>query len=487
MDKCNICDSTKENPINVKLIINNIEYELPEQNRIRTCGDCLTKELLTVPKGLLKINNISTNGQLERKLRVFHLLKQKSLELGVKTEDLLLEHEARKYYKKNKIGKHKINWKMFAGVGLLNLIKIYPFKEEPNQYFKYINKIEIDKLIDMGKVGSFYSSRCFNSPIQLNNKNVWIKDRWALIYKPHDSILKTCAKCLHEKHKEDYTYFHWSRNTSYCKECVNKTGRTSYENLTLEEKEEIYLNVKQWQKANKDKVNDSRRRYFKNNPSARAGRNLSKRVRDLIKFPYDFSASIGCTGKELKEHLEKLFVDGMSWDNYGPGYKLLKNGKPEYDMNGNTIPLKQWHVDHILPLSSFDLTNIEEVRKANNYTNLQPLWSTDNISKSNKIIKNEPTRAEKTVINGMNVVKECTSCQNILPVEMFARQKSTKDGLKYTCKKCSAARARARYETHKDDHVRKVVKWQIENNDKVKKYKADWARKSNCPKLPDSV
>lgn len=66
--------------------------------------------------------------------------------------------------------------------------------------------------------------------------------------------------------------------------------------------------------------------------------------------------SLGYTAEELKAHLESQFTEGMSWANYG-----------------------EWHVDHIMPLFTFDCTNLEEVKKANALKNLRPLWAKDNL------------------------------------------------------------------------------------------------------------
>jgi len=70
---------------------------------------------------------------------------------------------------------------------------------------------------------------------------------------------------------------------------------------------------------------------------------------------------LGYSAIELKEHIEKLFVEGMSWENHG-----------------------EWHIDHIKPVSKFDKT--EKISIINSLDNLQPLWAVDNLKKSNKII-----------------------------------------------------------------------------------------------------
>lgn len=72
---------------------------------------------------------------------------------------------------------------------------------------------------------------------------------------------------------------------------------------------------------------------------------------------------IGCSQDQLRDHLEKQFFKWMTWENYG----------------------KRWQVDHILPCASFDHTDPNQVRQCWHFTNLRPLCSKKNASKSDTI------------------------------------------------------------------------------------------------------
>jgi hypothetical protein len=87
----------------------------------------------------------------------------------------------------------------------------------------------------------------------------------------------------------------------------------------------------------------------------RAIKNNSKRKSVLL--------LIGCSIDKLKQHIEKQFKPGMSWENYG---------------------LYTWHIDHIKPCAAFNLIDFEEQKKCFHYSNLQPLWAKDNLRKREK-------------------------------------------------------------------------------------------------------
>ena len=79
---------------------------------------------------------------------------------------------------------------------------------------------------------------------------------------------------------------------------------------------------------------------------------------------------IGCTIAQLKTHLESHWQPGMSWENYG-----------RYRRGG----LMTWHIDHIKPVASFDLTDPKQQRACFHWTNLQPLWAPENMAKHDKL------------------------------------------------------------------------------------------------------
>jgi len=89
--------------------------------------------------------------------------------------------------------------------------------------------------------------------------------------------------------------------------------------------------------------------------ASRLGRKPNKRGR--------VETFLGCTLHDFKEHIESKFLSGMTWQNHGHG---------------------TWHVDHIKPLSAFNLTDEKERRAATHYLNLQPMWAADNMSKGAK-------------------------------------------------------------------------------------------------------
>ena len=72
---------------------------------------------------------------------------------------------------------------------------------------------------------------------------------------------------------------------------------------------------------------------------------------------------VGCSIKELHDHLEQNFHEGMSWENYS------RHG---------------WHIDHIRPSASFDLEDEEQQKTCNNWRNLLPMWAADNIGKGDR-------------------------------------------------------------------------------------------------------
>lgn len=142
---------------------------------------------------------------------------------------------------------------------------------------------------------------------------------------------------------------------------------------------EVWCSENVFEKMCKDASKNRRNHYYRNPKVAyeygrkwreKPQNKLSNRMRQRIcKALKGIAKSqetlniLGCSFDELKKYIESKFKDGMTWDNYG---------------------YRGWHVDHIKPCASFDLSDPKQQEECFHYTNLQPLWAKDNLSKGSK-------------------------------------------------------------------------------------------------------
>jgi hypothetical protein len=133
-----------------------------------------------------------------------------------------------------------------------------------------------------------------------------------------------------------------------------------------ENPDKVAINAKKHREKYREKINKRRRQKRKENINFRLRTIISNRIRMALSRGSKNSTSYeltGCSWEHLKLYLESRFTAGMSWDNFG-----------------------EWHIDHIKPCCSFDLTDIEQQKLCFHYTNLQPLWAIDNLKKSGKLL-----------------------------------------------------------------------------------------------------
>lgn len=129
---------------------------------------------------------------------------------------------------------------------------------------------------------------------------------------------------------------------------------------------------KKYREENRYELNEKRKIRASENINYKLTKILRTRLSNAIKGNYKVGSAIsdlGCSINFLKEYLASKFYDHpetgeqMSWDNHG---------------------FYGWHIDHIKPLASFDLSDRDQVKESCNYTNLQPLWAEDNHKKGDR-------------------------------------------------------------------------------------------------------
>jgi hypothetical protein len=188
-----------------------------------------------------------------------------------------------------------------------------------------------------------------------------------------DGLTHTCKNCNSKKSKI-YLNLKKSRvsiiepSSKLCLSCKKELSNQSFhKNKGRIDGLAFYCKSCMKQKASKYKTSKKTMERYYSDPLFRLKFTLRRGVKDCLIRRYRPERSldlIGCTAKECLEHLESLLWPGMTWENRG------KNG---------------WHIDHIVPIDSFDITIKEEQYKCFNYKNLQPLWEDDNCSKGDRL------------------------------------------------------------------------------------------------------
>ena len=209
--------------------------------------------------------------------------------------------------------------------------------------------------------------------------------------KSKDGCRSECKLCQKENYESNREYYMIKMKTNRLKKLDEYAKRDKQyyfvnRNKILKQKQEYYINnqelllkkAKDYYKDNKNKRSVYNKQWVKDNIIyyREYQKEYSKKYREKNPHIILWRSVLRCTlfrlGKnkegytidllgysplELKQHLESLFTEGMSWDNHG-----------------------EWHIDHIKPVSKFDPETPMNI--VNALSNLQPLWAYDNISKS---------------------------------------------------------------------------------------------------------
>jgi hypothetical protein len=153
-------------------------------------------------------------------------------------------------------------------------------------------------------------------------------------------------------------------HSNICLECSRAAQRRRY----LKNRANSIAASTQWIRNNRSKYNLRTKLRRRNIPEVGLAHTMRSRIRSALPGGKGGLKTLKAIGLPsfaiLRLYIESQWLPGMSWENYG------RFG---------------WHVDHILPIDSFDLSTECGRKKAFIFTNLQPLWATDNHSKGARL------------------------------------------------------------------------------------------------------
>lgn len=183
-------------------------------------------------------------------------------------------------------------------------------------------------------------------------------------------LTKKCNKCLLDKPLIDFRKQKSTKDglTTYCIPCLKAAICSCNKKRYAIKREELIKQVIKWRKDNPQKIKSWRKKYnkkLKDNPIYRIKRKIYGKLKIIMsdikknKTTNKIRQTINTSSSHFKAHLEKLFKPGMSWENYG----II------------------WCLDHVKPLSAFNLSDYREIDKINYYENIQPLFLEENVKK----------------------------------------------------------------------------------------------------------
>ena len=203
-----------------------------------------------------------------------------------------------------------------------------------------------------------------------------------------DGLNNYCKDCTNQKNKEKKTRVKTpviidETITKVCRVCNNEKNLLDYRITRKSSDNFSHICIECTPKGtwNKEKQKAAEKKYRMKNPEKmkekyrKQGKKINRRVRDSLNHRISealFTKKVtkrnktfeyvGCDIEFFRKWIEHQFINGMTWENYG-----------------------DWHLDHVKPCCSFDLSKDEDIKECFSWKNIQPLWANDNLTKSNKI------------------------------------------------------------------------------------------------------